>query len=92
MIPNFPTVLVEWIDSQSFTEQRWRHLDEYENQEPILCRTVGMVVKRTAKVVVIVLSVSPAAIGAKPNADGSIVIPRAMITKWVVLVPRRRAR
>ena len=79
-------VLIEWLDSHSLAGDRWHPLEEIENEAgPLMCRSVGWLVKDTKKVKVLVSHISGEANRCVPWAMGEIVIPAGSVVKMRVL-------
>lgn len=72
--PRMQLVEVEWIDSAA--RGRWASREDYEKHDIVTCRSVGYVVKRSARAVVLVQSQS-----ADGDCSDGMAIPRAAVTK-----------
>ena len=78
-------VLVEWVDSHS--GRGWRTLDELKDEcRPLVCRSVGWLVKRANRQVLLVASLnSENEKDLLTNGCSDTVIPTSCITRMVEL-------
>ena len=67
-------VEVEWINSCAMG--KWRDKKEYENQEPITCRTAGYLLSKDKKRVIILQSQSN-----EGGMSDSMTIPRVCVKR-----------
>jgi hypothetical protein len=65
---------VEWVDSKA--QGSWRDADEYRNEQPAPCRSVGYVLTRDAKKIILLQSQSESG-----GVSDSITIPIGCVTK-----------
>jgi len=76
-------VLVEWLDAHS--GRGWQTIEQLESAaEPLRCRSVGWLVRRTRECVVIASHISgaeQAEQGATISGQGDMMIPRVAITR-----------
>jgi hypothetical protein len=71
-----PAVLVDWIDSTSFSQQRWRPLEESQELTPSTIRSAGFLVNQTKKFITLTGSLCE-----EGNASGCLTIPRGCIQR-----------
>jgi hypothetical protein len=82
-----PLVLIEWVDS-SLPASGWRYLQDQENTEPVICKSVGWLIKDEADCKVIVPHLG---YGSRPDpyqGSGDIAIPSRCITRLTRLAER----
>lgn len=67
-------VEVKWLDSSSRAGGVWKDRDHVESNAPVECLSVGYVVARSKKHIVLAAHLAPA------EAGGDMAIPRSAIT------------
>ena len=86
----YPCVLVEWEDSAQ-PSSAWGWVDEISHPEPVLCQTVGFLVKETERCLLVALSIGDA-LSERPQANGVMQIPRSAVVSLTSLSPCERVR
>jgi tRNA U34 5-methylaminomethyl-2-thiouridine-forming methyltransferase MnmC len=81
----YPCVLVEWEDSAQ-PSSAWSWVDELSDSVPVLCQTVGFLVKETERCLVLALSIGDAT-SERPQANGVMQIPRSAVVHLTSLAP-----
>jgi hypothetical protein len=69
-------VLVDWIDSTSFSTHRWRDLGESKQLTPSTIQSVGFLVAESKSFITLT-----GALDEEEHASGCITIPRGCITR-----------
>lgn len=83
--------LIEWVDSYGCSP-RWENIEDVK-PTPLVCRSIGWIVHRDKKSVVIVPHLTcPERDGFKQQGCGDMTIPAACIVRITPLVPARRKR
>lgn len=85
----FPAVLVEWEDSAQ-PSSAWGWVDELSDPSPVLCQTVGFLVKETEHCLIVALSIGDAT-SKRPQANGVMQIPRSAVVHLTYLALCERA-
>lgn len=83
--PCFYPILVEWEDSAQ-PSSAWSWVDEISDPKPVLCQTVGFLVKETDRCLLLALSIGDAT-SERPQANGVMQIPRSAVVKLTYLAP-----
>lgn len=81
----FQPILVEWEDSAQ-PSSAWSWVDEISDPHPVLCKTVGFLVKETDRCLLLALSIGDAT-SERPQANGVMQIPRSAVVKLTSLAP-----
>lgn len=81
----FSPVLIEWEDSAQ-PSSAWGWVDELSDPAPVLCQTVGFLVKETERCLVLALSIGDAT-SERPQANGVMQIPRSAVVRLTSLAP-----
>lgn len=79
----FRPVLIEWEDSAQ-PSSVWGWVDELSDPVPVLCQTVGFLVKETERCLVLALSIGDAS-SERPQANGVMQIPRSAVVSLTSL-------
>ncbi len=66
---------VKWLDHASFTEQIWRHSEEYDELIPQEITTVGQLLRETDELIILVLCYNPE----QKHCSGDIMIMKNSI-------------
>lgn len=82
---SFHPILVEWEDSAQ-PVSAWSWVDEISDPKPVLCQTVGFLLKETERCLTLALSIGDAA-SDRPQANGVMQIPRSAILRITFLGP-----
>lgn len=78
-------VLIEWVDA-SQAGSGWRSVDVVESQnEPVRCRSVGWLLKRTKVTTTIAAHVSGEGQGIREFVNGDMTIPNSAIVRMRTL-------
>lgn len=76
-----PLVLVEWVDPSR--GEGWRSTDQIKEyySEPAKCRSVGWLLLRTKKVLIVLPHISGGYDGLQQNGIGELTIPLACVKR-----------
>jgi hypothetical protein len=73
-IPEYPLMLIEWVDSSRIGEG-WLDLDEIGEPDPHTCVSVGFLVKENKRGKILVPTVADIKNSANRHTHGGIMIP-----------------
>jgi hypothetical protein len=76
---DYKLVLVEWQDSRQ-PSGGWRWADEYEEPEPVLCLTVGWLLRETDDALLVVQNLGDVS-GERFQASGATEIARRQVVR-----------
>lgn len=77
--------LVDWEDSAQ-PSSAWSWVDEISDPKPVICQTIGFLVKETDRCLLLALSIGDAT-SERPQANGVMQIPCSAVVKLTYLTP-----
>jgi hypothetical protein len=77
-IPEYPLMLIEWVDSSRLGEG-WLDLSEIGEPDPHICVSVGFLVKQNERGKILVPTVADVAHAVNRHTHGGIMIPACSI-------------
>lgn len=83
-------VLVTWIDSLGCSSS-WREKEYLTNSKPLLCRSVGWILRDDDNYIVLVPHTADETSHSDWQGCGDMTIPRGMIQKVQILEPKRES-
>lgn len=83
--PDKPLVLVEWLDSAQ-PVPGWRFVDDAPELEVVRCVSVGWLLEKTERALMLAPNLGDFESGGAAQASGFIRIPMAAVTRTAALV------